>query len=375
MMNELDIGWRSALLLSLFIPQLLLVIKLLSKPVERKASMALGLFLLIYSFTNVPHMIGFMGAYDVWPQLTFAPFILELLLGPILLMHIHFLTSKQPLGKIKYLLIPGILQLVYYSTVFVIFDDYRDKWSFSESFHVPYIYPLEIILITIVTIYCGVMIRTKIKHYQEFLHKTQSDIDNFDPKWLDRFLIMFFSIVIMWFIYIVIDNYWYPLNYRGEFPFHMILSVLVLWKVHEGLCHLFENYPKPEIEVPVIDVKSQSHDWDDLMSQINTAVYEDQLYLQSKLTITQLARKLGNNETYISRALNLSAGMNFNKFINQARIDAAKKMLCKASRESILEIALSVGFSSKSTFNRLFKEYEGITPSQYRNQKINNKTI
>ncbi len=374
-MSELDIGWRSAILLSLFIPQQLLMIKLMLKPVERMASMVLGLFLLIYSFSNVPQMIGFMGAYDLWPELTFAPFILELLLGPLLLIHVHFLTSKQPLGKLKYLLIPGVLQLLYYCIVFVAFDDYRDKWVFSEAVHVPYVYPLEIILITLITGYCGVKIRSKIKHYQSFLNNTQSDIDSFDPKWLDNFLMMFFWVVVLWFVYVIIDNYLYPLSYRGEFPFHVTLSVLVLWKVHDGLCHLLENYPKPELITTPDKKKSPHQDWQELMSKISAAVYEHQLYLQPKLTISQLARTLATNETYISRALNQSGGVNFNEFINQARVNAAKKMIDKETNLSFLDIALTVGFSSKSTFNRLFKKYQGQTPSQYRQEVSNSMPL
>jgi AraC-like DNA-binding protein len=59
---------------------------------------------------------------------------------------------------------------------------------------------------------------------------------------------------------------------------------------------------------------------------------------------------------------------NFNDFINDYRIEEAKKMLGhKKTRDyKLLTIAYEVGFNSKTTFNVVFKKKVGMTPSQYR---------
>ena len=276
-MNDLDIGWRSALLMSLFIPQLLLTIKLMLKPVERKASVMLGLFLLVYSLTNLPQIIGFMGAYQLWPGLTFAPFSIELFLGPFLLLHMHCLTSKKSIGTMWFLLVPGFLQLSYYSTVFLWFDDYRDKWAFNDAFHRPFIHPLEIFMIVLITALCGWLINKKVKEYRIFLKSTQSNIEPFDPRWLNQLLWIFSTVLVIWLLYVLADNYWYPMNYQGEFPFHLLMSFVVLWKVHEGLCHLFEHYPKPDNHEKNSEQTPPSKDWSVLMKKVNTADYDHEL--------------------------------------------------------------------------------------------------
>jgi AraC-like DNA-binding protein len=58
--------------------------------------------------------------------------------------------------------------------------------------------------------------------------------------------------------------------------------------------------------------------------------------------------------------------MNFSTFINRLRVDAAKRDLLLPGE--ILTVALDVGFRSKASFNRAFKEYAGCTPSEWRSR-------
>jgi AraC-like DNA-binding protein len=66
---------------------------------------------------------------------------------------------------------------------------------------------------------------------------------------------------------------------------------------------------------------------------------------------------------------------NFMDLLNNYRIEEAKEMLLKPGKNdrSILEIAFEVGFNSKEVFNRCFKKYTGMTPSEFK--KMNKGTI
>ena len=59
----------------------------------------------------------------------------------------------------------------------------------------------------------------------------------------------------------------------------------------------------------------------------------------------------------------------FYSYINDARIEAAKVEL-KVSQRNVLEIALSVGFNSRSSFYNAFKKNTGMTPSKYKTSAI-----
>jgi AraC-like DNA-binding protein len=59
---------------------------------------------------------------------------------------------------------------------------------------------------------------------------------------------------------------------------------------------------------------------------------------------------------------------NFHELINKYRVKEARKMLTSpdTANQSVLEIGYEVGFNSKSAFNRAFKHFTQLTPSQFR---------
>jgi len=71
----------------------------------------------------------------------------------------------------------------------------------------------------------------------------------------------------------------------------------------------------------------------------------------------------------LSNLLNQHIGKSFNDFVNEYRVDEAKKRLSDASYNNftIAAIAFDCGFNSLATFQRVFKQVTGITPSKYQN--------
>ena len=87
------------------------------------------------------------------------------------------------------------------------------------------------------------------------------------------------------------------------------------------------------------------------------------------LTVAKLAAQVGAPEYQVRKAINQLLGYrNFSSFINQARIEAAKKRLATPSEAtvSIQEIAYDVGFSSLGPFNRAFRDATNLSPSEFR---------
>ncbi|MDR2497808.1 MAG: helix-turn-helix transcriptional regulator [Tannerellaceae bacterium] len=88
-------------------------------------------------------------------------------------------------------------------------------------------------------------------------------------------------------------------------------------------------------------------------------------------TVTQLARYIGCNTMYASKAISLHTGMNFSAYVNSHRVRNAKEMLRESSKNYTLEyIFTSSGFKNQSTFNRVFKQIEGITPTEFIARKV-----
>lgn len=97
---------------------------------------------------------------------------------------------------------------------------------------------------------------------------------------------------------------------------------------------------------------------------------QEGLHRDSKLTINDLAGKLDTKSKYVSQVINEMLGKNFYNFVNEYRIQDAKKLLTdpEYQKYSVEGLAHMVGFNTKSSFNAAFKKHTGTTPSQYRRE-------
>lgn len=88
-------------------------------------------------------------------------------------------------------------------------------------------------------------------------------------------------------------------------------------------------------------------------------------------SIGKLAEAIGCNTKYLSQIINDEYNCNFNTFINEIRIkEASRRILAGGEWERLTmeAIANSVGFKSRSTFTQFFKQFTGMTPTEFRNK-------
>lgn len=83
------------------------------------------------------------------------------------------------------------------------------------------------------------------------------------------------------------------------------------------------------------------------------------------LNLKDVAKKFGYNEKYLSYTLHKLTGINFRKLISLYRVIKAKELLLR-TKDDISTIALTCGFSAINTFNRTFKDFTGLTPSEFK---------
>jgi AraC-like DNA-binding protein len=108
-----------------------------------------------------------------------------------------------------------------------------------------------------------------------------------------------------------------------------------------------------------------------LISKLHLLMQDEKIFFNSKLSIEDVAVKLDTNSKYISQIINETFNKNFYNFINSYRIEEAKILLLSEenAKYSILGIAQTVGFVSKSAFNSAFKRFTGLTPSAFKNNE------
>lgn len=88
-------------------------------------------------------------------------------------------------------------------------------------------------------------------------------------------------------------------------------------------------------------------------------------HFDEEITIDDLASMAGFSSCHFMNTFKKYVGISCNKYINHIRLDAAAKRLAETN-ESIMNIAIGVGYNNISYFNRAFKNYFGTTPKDYR---------
>ena len=88
-------------------------------------------------------------------------------------------------------------------------------------------------------------------------------------------------------------------------------------------------------------------------------------FYRAKITLQSLADLVVLNEAYLSRLFKRETGRTINHYLNEVRIYHAKSLL-RHEEMMIKEIAQSVGIKDQLYFNRVFRKYYGMSPSDYR---------
>lgn len=93
-------------------------------------------------------------------------------------------------------------------------------------------------------------------------------------------------------------------------------------------------------------------------------------YLESQLTIKDLADTLQVNPKHLSQVINEQLDQNFFNYINSYRVNEVKNRIADPDYRhlTVLGIALDCGFNSKSSFNSVFKKITGQTPTSYKSE-------
>lgn len=110
-----------------------------------------------------------------------------------------------------------------------------------------------------------------------------------------------------------------------------------------------------------------------LFNAAKKIVESQKIFLNNALTLEELARILDTNRSTLSSCINVEAGINFNQWINNYRIDYAKTRIIPTT--NLRNLYAEAGFKSYNTFNSSFKERLGCTPGEYKMHKYDEMNL
>ncbi|QKD02602.1 helix-turn-helix domain-containing protein [Mesorhizobium loti] len=112
----------------------------------------------------------------------------------------------------------------------------------------------------------------------------------------------------------------------------------------------------------------------DTLRRVDETMQEKKLYRDADLNLNRLARRAGIPARQISAAINRATGKNVSQYVNEHRIAEACRLLSETD-QSVTEIMLTVGFQTKSNFNREFRRVTDMTPLAWRERNAQSPSL
>ena len=371
---------------------------LLSRAMKSAIYLPLAIFLLANSTIALVPVVNaqFPDMSQLYSAIVFPTLFL---LCPCLWFYIEGITAEKPWQlnrkQIRHFVLLWPAMLVGIMILFLPNDMYKDMFIDDLDVVAPLAIATVIGLLVMIMlwlcqcVYIAFRIIYRLVEYRKQLKNVFSNHDDKALNWMN------------WLLFIAISTWLFSLatvfssNLFDNFLFNIrtesFLSLLLVWSLaHFGLQQKpgFTGYSDSESVDTAAQKKEASNNEDIVVisppikyqrsaldieqasriaDKINNIMSKEKLYLDSNLSLQKLSNHLAISPNYISQTLNETLNTNFFDFINKWRIEAAKSKIV-ANQDSVLTVALEVGFNARSSFYKAFKQETGTTPSEFRKQ-------
>lgn len=352
---------------------LAVAVLLMARPAQRRDNRWVAALLVVMALKLTPYVIGYAGFYDAYPWLSFAPFDHVLAFGPLLWLHVQQRTREALPQGWGWHLLPALLALAYTSACFLQPLAWKDHWN--EQVHAPFVDPAVTGLgLVSLAVYLGLAWRRH-RAFQAWLAQHVSNAAEHRYDGLTGTLLALGVWLAVSLPYEAATAIW-RLDYFDRFGLYLALTAIAFalgleaWR-HAGQRHPLEP-PAPEpgpvaAEPPAVEPPARNApDWTALGAAWRDRTQAEGWFHDPELSLDGLARRLGTNTSYLSRAFNEGLGQGFADVIGALRVGWLQQRLDDGAADDLLDLALQAGFASKTSFNRVFKAQTGMTPSAWR---------
>ncbi|SDI84248.1 helix-turn-helix domain-containing protein [Chryseobacterium jejuense] len=212
--------------------------------------------------------------------------------------------------------------------------------------------------------------------------------------------IIYYFINTQWFIFIVLSiyearqifrklvTYRNQISYQETWVLSVIGGVFAIWLSYSlsrytsyisgaltfsfsfYISFLLIYYAKNKTLISVISKEKYINKIDEklvkeIQEKINILFETKKIYTNPDLTLSILAKELSIRPQLLSQFINANLNKSFTQFINEYRIDEAKRLLKESTQLKIDAVGFESRFNSSSTFYSSFKKITGTTPSNY----------
>ena len=376
----LDI-WSVLLLFSGLLGLFLTIIFITQRRGNKLANILLSTLQIIIVLLISEYLFFNTGLYSSLhiPIFLFAPLIF--LLGPV-----YYLYSLVLIGKKQRLQLKDSLHLIPFTFCFINYVDYystlisfymgneASEFDFILNLNGYHYMGLEILQTGIYVFLVYYLLKQTLKNVRSY----HSGIELIKISWLKKLNIVFilYMVLKLCALYFMVQ-----IKYEVEIEFVLTLALsAIIYFIGYSSINIPEifsaesvngNHSKYEKSILTNEQISA------LKSSVTHIMEIEKPYLKTDLKLSELAGLLNVSANHLSQFLNQELKTNFYDFINNYRVEEVKKRLINPENAdyTILSIAFDSGFSSKASFNRIFKKFTGTTPSHFNKSELSTSSV
>lgn len=353
------------------------------KPGKKGSDYLLGTYLFALAATFALTFLAF--AYAL-PDLMAHHLNVNLLLAPLFFLYVQAITGAGTKPRRWIHLLPYLLTWLYWLYLFISRSEIELDLLFAEppGLERPALFFVALMLeaLAIPVYVCATL--WLLRNHQRRIAQTYSYTEGIDLKWAR---VLVYCTGALW-LGIVAAETWagnagwvttdrnVQIGYAAATFFIFYLGYFGLKQGYIGMPALAPPLPAPPLDTPAPVAKyERSGLKEETSAQYTHAlvryVAEEKPYLQSQLSLQDLADALGIPAHHLSQAINVQLGQSFYEFINRHRVDEFKRRILHPHYQhfTLMAIALDCGFNAKSSFNRIFKKLEHCTPTEFLNRQ------
>ena len=212
-------------------------------------------------------------------------------------------------------------------------------------------------LIALYPVALFVFVLTLIHAYRLVIEDYYSSMDHIDTQWLVRYLMMTILIGLSYIYICLSDNPGRVVTQNALVFFFFAYSIEQILFREDPWSKMQSDDPQSEIE-QVPQAAEQLTQW----------MSEAKPYLNPNFRLIDLREVLPMNRTYLSQFIHDEFDCTFYQFVNNYRIEEAKRLMQESPEMTIEEVATKCGFASRSSFTQTFTKQTGVSPREWSKQ-------
>ncbi len=170
-----------------------------------------------------------------------------------------------------------------------------------------------------------------------------------------------------------LTDHWFYLLITKTMSVMSFFVILLIYLASKRDPHFFQFMQQQVEKIRYERSKINKLNLEEVLTRMDHLMKEDKLFFDEELNLNKLAGELSIEPYQLSQILNEKLNKNFNMYINEFRIEEAKKLLLEEPDRSIISVSYAVGFNSPTSFYDWFFKMTGLSPSKFR-KKHNVKT-